>query len=635
MKLFGWLFLIVISGMSVVVEGAEGKGGTSYGICAHVSREFADFPMAGDECELIAKAGLNWARTDFDWSAVEKSEGVWDFSLFDKTIDIAESKGVTILPILGYSVKWAHPAYKHKDKWLEYVRRTVGRYKGRLKCWEVWNEPDGAGFWGDRPDASQYALLLKDTYLEIKKIDPELTVLLGGLSGLPLDYIETIYETIGCDYFDVMVVHPYRYPNSPEQGRLYYDLYELRKLMAKYGDYSKPVWITEIGWPTHETKAFAVAEIIRAGLKSLGMNDKNIRLAVMDEPGYIAGQVIMGEQLKEAFQTSGKLIIDRMSLSEACGITAKDHDVILLPGEEAIAPELFETVEKFVRDGGCAIFTKGVPLYYKTVKDSNGRWKHMGMGNEYRDRLHIGWEAWWTRGGVPQEVKKLTANAEYADIISLENYTEASRFLTDSKLKGGDKFLPLVMAGDGGYKGAAAAVIDYDSDLKGSVIISSFFTDNRGVTPAVQGEYLPRVFNLCFQARVDKVFWYNLRASERDKYYNEDNFGIVHADLSAKPAYIAACTLTDARPEGSERISGKWREGELYYPSWRRPDGKLGYALWSSGGEKTVVVENIEAVVEAYEYLGNEVELGVKDGKCELKASGKTLYLIAEESLRF
>ena len=25
----------------------------------------------------------------------------------------------------------------------------------------------------------------------------------------------------------------------------------LRELMAKYGDAKKPIWITEIGWPTH------------------------------------------------------------------------------------------------------------------------------------------------------------------------------------------------------------------------------------------------------------------------------------------------------------------------------------------------------------------------------------------------
>ena len=38
---------------------------------------------------------------------------------------------------------------------------------------------------------------------------------------------------------------------------------------------------------------------------------------------------------------------------------------------------------------------------------------------------------------------------------------------------------------------------------------------------------------------VEKFFAYELRATESDPYYSESHFGIVHRDLSPKPAYDA------------------------------------------------------------------------------------------------
>ncbi len=221
-----------------------------YGVCAHVSRA-DERPIAQQEFALMKKAGIVWVRTDFDWSGVERSPGKWTFDHLDEVVQWAEEAGICLLPILDYDVPWARPAYQHLDKWIEYVRRIVGRYKDRLRYWEVWNEPNLEGFWRDKPNPENYVRLLQATYREIKQIDPHLVVLLGGMAGIPWDYLEGIYRAGGKEFFDVMNVHPYRYPRSPEESRLEADLLRLRELMTRYGDKDKPVWITEIGWPTH------------------------------------------------------------------------------------------------------------------------------------------------------------------------------------------------------------------------------------------------------------------------------------------------------------------------------------------------------------------------------------------------
>ena len=207
-----------------------------YGICAHVSR-YGDHELAERQFQMMRQAGIRWARTDFDWTTVQpRQDGPWDFSMIDRTVQWAEEGGITILPILAYDVAWARPAYKHLDLWRDYVRKTVTRYKGRLLYWEVWNEPDLEQFWQDTPDPANYTLLLKAAYEEIKAVDPSAKVLLGGVSGIPMEFIKGIYEAGGGAFFDIMNVHPYRYPLTPEASPLKEELHKLRQLMAQYGD---------------------------------------------------------------------------------------------------------------------------------------------------------------------------------------------------------------------------------------------------------------------------------------------------------------------------------------------------------------------------------------------------------------
>ena len=77
-----------------------------------------------------------------------ESSGLWgifaaaDLSRHDAVVDLAEKKGISLLPILTYDVAWASPAHRHLDAWGEYVRKTVSRYQRKLRAWEIFNEPN-------------------------------------------------------------------------------------------------------------------------------------------------------------------------------------------------------------------------------------------------------------------------------------------------------------------------------------------------------------------------------------------------------------------------------------------------------------------------------------------------------------
>lgn len=624
---FFWVSILLVLGHIETICLAA-QSASPYGICAHVSRH-GDHELAADEFNLMREAGIGWARTDFDWTTVQQApNGPWDFSLFDATVQKAEEGGVTILPILAYDVPWATPAYRHLDLWLEYVQKTVSRYKDRLRYWEVWNEPDLMQFWKETPDPANYAALLKATYVEIKKIDPELKVVLGGLSGIPYGYIEGIYKADAGPFLDVMAVHPYRYPDTPEARSLKDDLDRLRELMARYDDKDKPIWITEIGWPTHQGQSTLREDIVRSGLKTVHPEKQDWTLAVLDDQGY-AIQFNLADRQFEAM-LPGKGRIERLRLRQLKDLTPAKYDALMLPPEEAFAVDYFEAIEEYVRGGGTVIFTQGVPLYYTARQDENGRWTRQDAGAEYRKRLHIGWEAWWTRQGVPKQSSVLAA-APFE--VHVPPKTIAERFLTDAELKPGDRFIPLLTAAGNGYLGASAAVFDLDSELKGALIVSTLFCDFRGVPETRQAAILPRAYLIALQSGVERVFWYNLRAAENDPFYNEDHFGIVHKDLKPKPAYRAIEVLNKARPIGSVSLEDRWQNGTVYYPGWKRPDGQTAFAIWLTGSVKSVRLDNAGKILDAFDHLGRSVPIETRSETTEIALSADPIYIIGPEAL--
>ena len=93
------LFLLV-SVLSLLLSAGESQ---FYGVCTHVSRKGVDFEQMDALFRAMKGAGIRWARTDFDWWAVEPGRGRWDFSHLDLLRDKARQEGIRILPILGYS----------------------------------------------------------------------------------------------------------------------------------------------------------------------------------------------------------------------------------------------------------------------------------------------------------------------------------------------------------------------------------------------------------------------------------------------------------------------------------------------------------------------------------------------------
>ena len=95
---------------------------------------------------------------------------------------------------------------KDLDTWKAFVTSTVKQANGRVKFWELWNEPPNGI--GPGQTAADYAKLLVATYDAAHAVDPTCLV---GICAKSVD-VNWLYQTIqagGKDHFDYVNLHPY------------------------------------------------------------------------------------------------------------------------------------------------------------------------------------------------------------------------------------------------------------------------------------------------------------------------------------------------------------------------------------------------------------------------------------------
>ena len=190
--------------------------------------------------------------------------------------------------------------------------------------------------------------------------------------------------------------------------------------------------------------------------------------------------------------------------------------------------------------------------------------------------------------------------------------------MSDANLYPGDSLIPLISAGTANLRYPITGIYKLNSDLKGNIIFQTrMYTKISSDKESEQARRVPRFYLIAFAYGIDKVFWYNLRSREKDLTYSEDNFGLLHRDLSDKPAMQAYRTLTEMCPDGSERPKLEVTDG-LYHAKWHKPDGTEMHALWAPTGNKTVRIQK-HSHIKVYDHLGNLVNpkgktLNVKEG---------------------
>ena len=252
--------------------------------------------------------GVGLLRQVFDWASVEASPGRYDFGIYDGYVRDTAAHGIALLAVLHNPP----PFYRRSSErgWCpppklssmaDYARAAVRRYgpNGSLwrenpgapsvpiRSWQIWNEPNLGIYWCNRPNAREYASMLRVVGKAIKREDPGAEIVTAGMpdsklkSAMPLDrFLKRLYRARGKRYFDTLAINGYA-TNNAQLSEL---LHRVRRRMNRAGDRRARLWITEIGWgdggPPHRFNVGAAgqAQRIERSFKLLARLTRKLRL---------------------------------------------------------------------------------------------------------------------------------------------------------------------------------------------------------------------------------------------------------------------------------------------------------------------------------------------------------------------
>lgn len=168
--------------------------GFLFGVCSHTARWSVHDRRL--EAEAAGICGVKVLRTKSHWHSIQPSPEIWNFREFDELVSLFGRQGIELQGGFGYGTRWAapenvrnsrkwtdwHRAMPDLKAWKTYVAVTAARYRGRIRFWEVWNEPDLYSF--AHFGSEEYASLLKTAWTEVKKMDPNALVMNGGFASV-------------------------------------------------------------------------------------------------------------------------------------------------------------------------------------------------------------------------------------------------------------------------------------------------------------------------------------------------------------------------------------------------------------------------------------------------------------------
>jgi polysaccharide biosynthesis protein PslG len=288
-RLFSFFVLLTIAGSAhaQVPVNYFGMQATS-GVAPQPPQEWSNpWPVVPFGSMRLWDAGVGWAQ-------INTANGSYNWTLLDEWLNDAQTFGVKdVMYTFGMTPQWAsslpndqtcqwgpgecdppkdlNPDGSGPDQiWQTYVAALATHAAGRIKYWEIWNEPKNAYYWNGT--VAQLVRMAKDARAVILSINPQAVMLTPPSHG-PW---QTLYFSAGGPQFaDIITYHGYVYksgcvgfPKAADESRI---VSGVRAVMAQYGQSSKPLWDTEVSWGLTSASCFYDEDLQSAFLAQLFM----------------------------------------------------------------------------------------------------------------------------------------------------------------------------------------------------------------------------------------------------------------------------------------------------------------------------------------------------------------------------
>lgn len=229
--------------------------------------------------QALADTGAGFVRVNIRRGGSLTDTPQW-YAAYDGIIDRLRSRGVEVIGLLtneawpGGSSDWTANAYEttggngwnpYLDNWCSFFLRASTHWQGKIKYWELWNEPDCLAV----IYPSNYGALLAHSYDLVHTNNVPVEIIsggvCGGVTGYGADFVKKTYDvsinntgwfaqmktkwgTYPLDYIGFHLYPNYNTTLNQSYFSTYMDDFHTAYLAYEGADTTKKMWLTEIGW---------------------------------------------------------------------------------------------------------------------------------------------------------------------------------------------------------------------------------------------------------------------------------------------------------------------------------------------------------------------------------------------------
>ena len=224
------LLALSLLSLSAVDVGAAPQLPSAYTLDG-LSLETDAFALGDPNEQLVQDAGVKFIRIGLPWWYVEKTQGVYNFTDYDNTVNDFAARGIRVVYSLsGYggnppSVYGTDPGTAaYRQGFSNFCAAAASRYKGKGVIFELWNEPN-SNYWPGGENVDQYMALVNQAAPAIRGADSNATILGAATATIDTTFLTSCFnygqrysgQKGLLDLVDAVSVHPYSSFTSPDR----------------------------------------------------------------------------------------------------------------------------------------------------------------------------------------------------------------------------------------------------------------------------------------------------------------------------------------------------------------------------------------------------------------------------------
>ncbi|TXM68824.1 hypothetical protein [Methylobacterium sp. WL120] len=223
-----------------------------------------------EDLDLAVRIGASVVRVDFNWPWTETEPGRYDWSTYDALATELSKRRLRPLFILHRPNRLHGRSLDSRDSgdqepvvapprsadeitaFGRWAAAAALHFKALRPIWEIWNEPDGEGFWPPRPNPTEYTRLARATCDSIKSVVPDAFVVGPAAAEMPTVWdatkplVNEVLRDVGLmRCLDAVSLHTHRFGQTPETVSRDYAVF--RKIRAGLSAREIPIVDTEWG----------------------------------------------------------------------------------------------------------------------------------------------------------------------------------------------------------------------------------------------------------------------------------------------------------------------------------------------------------------------------------------------------